>query len=342
MTQKFGVLPSGREATLYTISCGPIRACITNYGATLVKLLVPGRNGVPADVVLGYDSAAEYAAADGCLGATVGRSANRIGKGRVPLGGRVYEMAPNDNQNNLHSGPDFWFKRFWTVDSCTDTAITLSLDTPDGDQGLPGAGHVTVTYALTENALRITYKGSFDRDTVFNMTNHSYFNLAGQEQTGSAMDQLLTLRASHFTAVDHESIPTGMVAPVKGTVLDFTQPKPLGRSRGAEALLHHQNGIDHNFVLDTGDFEQPAAILADPASGRVMEVHTDCPDIQVYCANFLDCTGKNGIRYTPNSGVCLETQFAPDSVNHPEWPQPFVKAGEENVSVTEFRFTVKQ
>lgn len=341
MTEKFGILPSGEEAHLYTISCGSMTACIADFGATLVKLFVPDRDGKPGDVVLGYDDANAYNVNGGCAGATVGRNSNRVGLARMTIGGKVYAMAVNNNRNNLHSGPDFWFRRMWHVDCLEDTAITLSLDTPDGDQGLPGAGHVTVTYALTGNALRITYKGLFDQDTVFNMTNHSYFNLAGHEHPEKAMDQLLTLRASHFTAVDHESIPTGIVAPVKGTVLDFSAPKALGRNRGQEPLLAPQNGIDHNFVLDSADFSLPSARLEYPGTGRVMEVYTDCPGIQVYCGNFMENEGKGGVTYPRNCGVCLETQFAPDSMNHPEWPQPRLKANTEGVSVTEFRFSVK-
>lgn len=338
MTEKFGILPSGLQAHLYTLACGELTASVSDYGAVLVRLLVPGRDGSRADVVLGYDDACAYSVNGGCAGATVGRNSNRVGGAQMPIGGKVYQMPVNERTNNLHSGPDFWFRRLWAVERLTENAITLGLDTPDGDQGLPGAGHVSVTYALDAKGLTVTYEGCFDQDTVFNMTNHSYFNLAGHEHPEKAMDQLLTLRASAFTEVDAASIPTGRTLPVAGTALDFTAPKALGRNRNQDPLLAPQNGIDHNFVLDGADCSVPSAILEDPESGRVMKVYTDCPGIQVYCANFMVNEGKDGVHYPANCGVCLETQFYPDSPNHPEWPQPLVKAGTPARSVTRFAF----
>lgn len=339
MTKFFGFLPNGERAGLYTISSGTLTAQVTDYGANLVRLLVPDREGRLADVVLGFDTAAEYLTRGGCVGATVGRNANRVGGSRFTLNGRVVEMTPNEGSNNLHSGPDFWYQRMWMVDALTENAITLGLETGHGDQGFPGAGRVQVTFCLEENRLVITYRGKFDRDTVFNMTNHSYFNLAGHENGDKAMDQCLWLRAASFTEVDAASIPTGRCLPVENTGLDFRTPKPLGRDRAREPLLSPQGGIDHNFILEEG--EAPAARLTDPHSGRAMEVYTDCPGIQVYCANFLEETGKGGARYGRGSGVCLETQFWPDCMNKPHWPQPVVKANTQAVSVTVFRFTAE-
>ncbi|MBS5672462.1 MAG: galactose mutarotase, partial [Firmicutes bacterium] len=242
---------------------------------------------------------------------------------------------PNEGPNNLHSGPDYWYHRMWMVDRLTESAITLALETPDGDQGFPGAGRVEVTYALTGGALRITYRGIFDQDTLLNMTNHTYFNLAGEDRPEAAMEQTLQIQAERFTQVDEASIPTGRLLPVAGTALDFRRPKALKQDQ-EDSLLAPQGGIDHNFVLDPG--EGPAARLVSRETGRILSVYTDCPGIQVYTANFLEARGKGGRVYGRRSGVCLETQFYPDSSNHPQWPSPLVRAGEEKTSVTELVF----
>ena len=339
MEEKFGVLPSGKIARPYTISCGLLTAQIADIGATLVKLLVPDREGCLADVVLGYDTAGEYRAKDGCLGAVVGRHANRMGRARFCLEGQEICLEANEGPNNLHSGPDFWFRRLWTVECHRDNEIAFSLETPDGDQGFPGGGRVLVTYRLEGNGLTVRYEGMFDRDTLFNPTQHSYFNLAGHDRCDRAMEQTLWVRASRFTPVDGASIPTGKTAPVDGTALDFRQPRVIGTGWEKDPLTGPQGGIDHNFILDSAGTEAPAAELADPASGRVMTVYTDCPGIQVYCANFLDTTGKGGVPYPRNSGVCLETQFYPDSPNHPQWPQCIVPAHTKVVRTTRFVFS---
>ena len=337
MTRSFGTLPGGETAHLYTICGGGLTAGISDFGATLVSLLAPDREGHLADVVLGFDSAGEYLHGSGCLGATVGRNANRVGGSCLPVGDRRVCLTPNEGPNNLHSGPEYWFHRMWMVDRLTESAITLALETPEGDQGFPGMGRVEVTYALAEGRLRITYQGVFDRDTVFNMTNHSYFNLAGEERPEAAMEQTLQLRAERFTEVDAASIPTGRLLPVAGTALDFRRPKALKLDQ-EDHLLAPQGGIDHNFVLDPG--EGPAARLVCEETGRVLTVYTDCPGVQVYTANFLEARGKGGRVYGKGSGVCLETQFYPDSPNHPGWPSPLVKAGERKESVTEFVFGI--
>lgn len=336
MPKNFGTLPSGETAFLYTISCGCLTASITNYGATLVSLLVPDKNGVLGDVVLGYDNVEGYRTGRSCLGATVGRNANRIKNAAFSLNGETYHLTPNQGSNNLHSGPDNYFTRLWEVVSLTESAITLELHSPHGDQGFPGNAVIRVTYALTpDGSLHIVYDGRCDRDTVFNMTNHSYFNLAGHEHTQAAMEQVLTLPGRFFTPADKESIPTGEKRNVEGTPMDFRTPKALSRDLDADYVpLHLQNGYDHNYEV----FCNPCAILADPVSGRSMSVSTDCPGIQVYSGNYLDTVGKGGIPYGKRTGVALETQFYPDSVHHPEWPQPFVKAGEPYHSETVYRF----
>lgn len=337
MKEKFGLTPSGEEAELYTISCGSVTAAITNYGAALVRLLVPDREGKIADVVLGCDDASGYYPGSSCLGATVGRNANRIGGATFSMDGRTIELAHNDNRNNLHSGPNGTNTRLWKVDMHTQSAIRLRLDSPHGDQGFPGNAIICVTYALEAPAiLSITYDAVADSDTVFNLTNHSYFNLAGHEQVDVAMEQELTMPARFFTVSNSENIPTGELRDVSGTPMDFRMPKALCAEIGADyESLKLQNGYDHNWEV----FCAPCAILRDPRSGRTMSVETDCPGIQVYTGNYLDDMGKGGVYYGKRSGVALETQFFPDSVNHPEWKQPFVKAGEKYHSVTKYAFS---
>ena len=336
MIEKFGFLPTGEEASLYTISCGKITAAITNCGAALVKLLVPDVNGNVADVVLGCDDASGYFPGGSFLGATVARNANRIKDASFLLNGKKVQLAANDNANNLHSGPNGTNLRLWQVESHTADAITLRLDSPNGDQGFPGNATMRVTYRLEPgNSLAIIYDAVADQDTVFNMTNHSYFNLAGHQHTDKAMDQVLTLPGRFFNPDDAQNIPTGELRKVDGTPFDFRKPKAIRQDIGADyEPLHLQAGYDHNFEV----FCNPCAILQDPVSGRTMAVSTDCPGIQFYSGNFLDDNGKDGVHYGKRSGVALETQFYPDSVNHPEWPQPFVKAGKPYHSETRYTF----
>ena len=337
MKESFGILPSGEAASLYTISCGGITAAVTDYGANLVRLLVPDCNGVLADVVLGYDDCNGYRVTHGAaLGATVGRNANRLKGAAFELNGKTYQIPQNEGTKNLHSGPDFYFQRMWKVHSHTDAAITLELHSPDGDQGFPGNARIQVTYSLDAcGGLHIVYDGVCDQDTVFNMTNHSYFNLAGHENTEAAMDQILLVPGRFFNPDDAENIPTGELRPVDGTPMDFRIPKPIGQDIGMDyEPLHLQGGYDHNWEV----YCNPCAVLSDPGSGRKMEVHTDCPGIQVYAGNYLDEQGKNGVYYGKRTGVALETQFYPDCLHHPDWPQPVVKAGEHYHSETIYRF----
>ena len=335
--ENFGTLPGGQQASLYTISCGALTASVTDFGAALVRLWVPDARGNRADVVLGYDDAQGYLQGNACLGATVGRNANRVKDAAFRIGNTAVNLTPNQGPNNLHSGPDPYYTRLWEVERLSDSAITLRLHSPHGDQGFPGNAVVRVTYTLEYPAtLRITYDAVSDRDTVFNMTNHSYFNLAGHENCGRAMEQTLMLPARFFSPDDAQNIPTGELRGVEGTPMDFRVPKPLGKDLNTDYVpLQLQGGIDHNFEV----FCQPCAILEDPASGRQMAVFTDCPGIQVYTANFTNEDGKDGVHYGKNSAVALETQFYPDSVNHPEWPQPFVKAGRKYHSETAYRFS---
>ena len=338
MKESFGTLPSGENAALYTISCGGITAAITDYGATLVRLMVPDKDGILADVVLGYDDCNGYRTGKGaCLGATVGRNANRLKDSYFELNGKICHLAPNENGNNLHSGPDFFFQRMWKLVSHTETAVTLALHSPHGDQGFPGSADIHVTYSLDDHGgLHIIYDAVCDQDTVFNFTNHSYFNLAGHERTDKAMDQILTLPGRFFNPDDAQNIPTGELRSVAGTPMDFRGPKAISRDIGEDyEPLKLQGGFDHNWEV----FCSPCAILCDPESGRDMAVTTTCPGIQFYAGNFLEEVGKDGIHYGKRTGVALETQFYPDALHHPEWPQPITKAGEKYHSETVYKFS---
>lgn len=336
MRESFGSLPGIGQTHLYTISQGNLRAAVTDYGATLVRLFVPDREGNEADVVLGYDDAAGYAAGTVFLGATVGRNANRIGGSAFVLGRRTISLRPNEGPNNLHSGPDYVHNRLWETVRQTTSSITFRLQSPDGDQGFPGNAAIHVTYSLEAPAtLRVRYDAVCDKDTVFNLTNHSYFNLAGHDHPDRAMEQVLTLPARVFTVADSGSIPTGELRSVEGTPMDFRTPKAIGADVDADyEPLKLQGGYDHNFEV----FTDPCAILSDPVSGRTMAISTDLPGIQFYAGNFLDTKGKGGIVYGKRSGVALETQFYPDAVHHPEWKMPITPAGKPYHSETRYRF----
>ena len=336
MKQYFGSLPMDQKAYLYTISCGQLTARLTDYGAALVQLWVPDRNGKLDDVVLGCDRVEDYLAGEACLGATIGRNANRVKNACFVLNGKTYSLQPNEAPNNLHSGWSGYHRRVWQVAGHQDNSITFETESAHMDQGFPGTAKVRVTYTLSHDALSIRYEGIADRDTVFNLTNHSYFNLAGHQNPHLAMEQILSMPARFFTPDDAQNIPTGELRHVAETPMDFRIPKALGRDIGENyPPLLLQGGYDHNFEV----FCNPCATLHDPHSGRSLYVTTDCPGVQLYTANFTDEPGKGGVHYGKRSGVCLETQFYPDSVNHPEWPQPFVKAGVPYASETVYRFS---
>jgi aldose 1-epimerase len=338
MKKSFGILPDGSKASLYTIKGGDLTAEISDLGATVVKLFVPDSKGNLADVVLGFDDPNDYIKSGTYFGTIVGRNANRVGKACFVMDSKTYALDTNDNgKNNLHSGFSPYKNRLWKVERHDEDSIRFSLQSPDGDQGFPGNATIHVTYTIDpDNALRITYDAVCDKDTVFNMTNHTYFNLAGHDHPEKAMSQILSMPARIFTPDDALSIPTGELRSVEGTPMDFRQPKAIGRDLGESYdALELQGGYDHNFEV----FCNPCATLCDPESGRTMTVTTDCCGIQFYSGNFLKGeTGKNGVAYTYRGGIALETQFYPDSVNHPEWKQPFVKAGERYHSETIYKF----
>lgn len=337
MKEAFGRLSDGTAVSLYTITNGGLHAVISDLGATLVKLFVPDRDGQLADVVLGFDNPWAYCESGTFFGAVVGRNANRVAGGKFSLNGKTYQLDKNDGENNLHSGLAFYKNRLWKVLRQEASTITFGLSSPHGDQGFPGNAEIQVTYTLEKgNTLRISYEAVSDRDTVFNMTNHSYFNLAGHDRPEKAMAQVLTMPARFYTPSDAAFIPTGELRKVEGTCMDFRTPKPIGRDIDAqEEPVILQNGYDHNFEV----FVNPCAILSDPSSGRTMAVTTDCPGLQLYSGNFLEGErGKDGVSYCRRSGICLETQFYPDCLNKGSWLQPITKAGERYHSETSFTF----
>ena len=338
--ESFGKLADGREVSIYTIRTDRLCAKVTDLGAVLVSLYTPDRNGVMKDIALGYDDVEHYLDNPGCLGATVGPNANRIAGASFVIDGREYHVPANEGANNLHSDKMF-YKRLFNA-SVDGDSVTFVLGLPDGDAGFPGNRIFSVRYTLTDEDLRIDYHAKSDRKTVINLTNHSYFNLAG-EDNGSIADQVVKLYCSHFTKIVAGAIPTGEITPVAGTVLDFTEPKPIGRDvDSAEEQMALVGGYDHNFVIDgyTGNGELlEAAEVWDPESGRVMEVWTTVPGMQFYTANALYAEGgKGGRTYDRRSGFAMETQFYPDNVHHDNFPSSIFGVDTEYDSTTIYRF----
>ncbi len=336
----FGRMQDGREVSIYTIRTERLMAKVSDLGALLVSLETPDRDGAMKDIVLGYDDVEHYMDNPACFGAVVGPNANRIDGAAFTIDGEEYHLPVNERGNNLHSDKLF-YKRLFNADM-GENSVTFVLGLPDGDAGFPGNRIFTITYILTEEDLRIEYRAKSDKKTVINLTNHSYFNLAG-EDSGSIADQILQLNCSNTTKVREDLIPTGEIVSVKGTPFDFTAPKPIGRDIDEEdQQLQFGGGYDHNFVIDgyTGDGSLlKAGEVCDPASGRVMEVLTTVPGVQFYTANGM-CVegGKGGKTYGSRSAYALETQFFPDNVHHANFPQAIFGLDTEYESVTVYRF----
>ncbi|RHT39979.1 galactose mutarotase [Firmicutes bacterium AM31-12AC] len=342
--ETFGSTSKKEEAVLYTLTNeNGMSASITNYGAALVKLNVPDKEGKLRDVVLGYDDVTGYEKGGGSFGAPVGRNANRIGGAVITIQDKTYELEKNDNGNNLHSGTNYYNKRIWNVGEKTDSKIEFVLHSPDGDQGYPGTLDMHVTYELTEdNELRLIYDAVPDQDTIINMTNHSYFNLDGHD-SGNVLKELVTLDADYFTRADAQSIPTGELVDVTGTPMDFRMPRALGEAIDADyEAVRLGKGYDHNWVLkNNGKFDKVAQAVSEK-SGIVMEVWTDLPGMQMYTANFLDNEhGKNGAVYGIRDAVCFETQYFPDAVHHENFVSPICKKGMPYHTVTSYKFETK-
>jgi aldose 1-epimerase len=339
----FGKTPDGIQVLRYTLS-NPhgVLVKITEYGAILSELWVPDGKGSVTNVVLGFDNLEQYVKGHPFFGAIAGRFANRIADGKFTLDGREYTLAKNNGPNHLHGGLKGFDKKVWKSRVLPATgkavAVEFTCTSPDGEESYPGTLNVAVTYTLTDdNELRIDYRATTDKATPINLTNHSYFNLAGG---GSILDTLLLIHADRYTVPDATLIPTGELAPVQGTPLDFRKAKPIGRDIGQ--MMSGTKGYDHNFVLNSGGGTLAfCARATDPKSGRVMEVWTTEPGVQLYCGNHLDgkTRGVGGVAYPQHSGFCLETQHFPDSPNKPGFPSCILRPGKTLQSTTAFRFS---
>ena len=339
----FGVTAEGEPVERLELKHGVLSCAILTYGATLNSLCVPGRDGRPVDVVLGYDTLEEYMTQDAYLGAVVGRFANRIAKGRFSLNGKEYALAVNNGPNHLHGGLKGFSYRVWTVEELTADKAVLTLDSPDGEEGYPGHLSVRVTYTLTEEGLTLRYEAQSDADTPLNLTNHAYFNLEGHN-SGSVLEHTLRLNADRWLPTDDTLIPTGEIAAVEGTPMDFREAKTLGRDiREDFPALRYGKGYDNCWVLNDWHKHQltHAAVLTAPHSGRVLEVDTTQPAVQVYTGNWFTGSSpvnKEGRPYDDNDGVAIECQGMPDAPNKPQFPSQILGPGELYTQFIIFRF----
>jgi aldose 1-epimerase len=352
--EPYGRTGDGHAVTRHTLARGGLTVQILDYGGVVTRIAVPDRAGRIANVVLGAADLAGYEASDAHFGALVGRFANRIAGGRFSLDGRVYDLPRNEGANTLHGGPRGFDRKVWRVEAATPTRLTLAIRSPDGEEGFPGTLDVQVTYSLPDDeTLAIAYAAETDRATILNLTNHSYFNLAG-EGAGSVLDHRVTVAADAFLAVDEAQIPTGERRPVAGTPFDFRAATALGaRIRTADPQLIRAKGYDHTFVLrDPGSlrpgflrpgFLRPVATAHDPGTGRHLAVATTQPGLQLYTANMLDgtVTGSGGGLYRAGDAVCFEAQGFPDAPNHPDFPSTVLRPGERFSATTTYRFTAR-
>jgi aldose 1-epimerase len=348
----FGKTKDGTPVEIYTLTNRHgMTAKVMTYGATLTELFVPDKAGRPGNIVLGFDKLEPYLAGPPYFGATVGRVGNRIAKGTFMLNGKTYHLATNNGPNHLHGGNKGFDKVVWkaeVVPSKDGQAMKFTYRSPDGEEGYPGTLDVSVVYTLTDaNELRLDYTATTDKPTPVNLTNHSYFNLEG-DGSGTILDQVMMIAADEITPVDDTLIPTGKLAPVKGTVFDFTTPTAIG-ARIDKVPIAPPVGYDHNYVLrkaggGTGVGALTlAARVVDPKTGRTMEVRTTEPAVQFYSGNFLDGTikSRDGVPYQKHAAFCLETQHYPDSVNHPNFPSTILEPGKVYRSTTVYAFSAK-
>lgn len=335
----FGRTADGREVALYRVEnrAGGVLELL-DYGCTIRAIRVPDRNGKLVDVAMGYDTIGEYEHNDGYVGAAIGRFANRICNGEFALNGKTYHVAKNDGENHLHGGNVGFDKHIWDVSVTDDGRVLFSRCSPDGEEGYPGALYVKITYAWSDdNKLTISYSATSDADTILNLTNHTYFNLAGG---GSVLDAVLTVHADMFLEGDAGCKPTGRSLPVAGTPFDFNAGKTIGRDIGADDVqLGNAGGYDHNFIVGEPGVMKEVAELYAPSTGIGMRVTTTMPGMQVYSSNFTtDRAGKNGARFGYRDAICLETQFYPDSPLHADFPSTVLHKGEAYAHETGYAF----
>jgi aldose 1-epimerase len=348
--EDFVTTVNGKQTGLYVLQNGDICAAITNYGGRIVSLMVPGKDGTLGDVVLGFGSIDGYLNAHETFhGALIGRVGNRIAKGKFTLDGVEYNLPINNPPNSLHGGPDGFHNQVWDVKSANDTSIVLTYLSKDGEMGYPGNLNVEVTYTLTPaNEVKIDYLATTDKSTPVNLTNHAFFNLAG-DKYGTINNHILTINADLLTAVDSTLIPLGKNVPVEGTPFDFRTPKSIGQDLPMEAengQLKNGKGYDHNFVLNKPAAGQMtwAATVVEPESGRKMEVFTEEPAMQFYGGNFMDGsdTGKHGKTFNYRESFALETQHLPDSPNQPQFPSVILNPGETYKTSSIYKFSVEK
>ena len=350
---KFDTTINDKPVKLFVLKNAKAEVCVTNFGARVVSIAVPDKNGKLTDVVLGFDNIREYADSVNTpsdFGAAIGRYANRIGKGLITVDGKQIQLPTNNFGHCLHGGPSGWQYSVYEPVEQNDTCLKMVLHSPDGDNNFPGNVTATVTYTLTaDNTLDMKFEATTDKETVVNMTNHSYFNLSG-DPSKPGMDMVLYINADKFTPTDSTFMTTGEIVDVKDTPMDCTTPRVIAKTIGDTAFeqIKFGRGYDHNWCLNTyadgkGDDTQVAASLYSPASGIFMEVFTNEPGIQCYTGNFLtgNIKGKKGIAYPQRASVCLETQKYPDSPNKKNFPSPYLKPGEKYYSHVAYRFSVK-
>ncbi len=342
--EPYGRTKDGQPVTRHTLARGRLRVGILDYGGIVSRIETPDRAGRRANVVLGASDLAGYAASDAHFGALIGRYANRIAGGRFSLDGQIYDLPRNEGANTMHGGPQGFDRKVWRVEAAGDAALTLAHRSPDGDEGFPGTLDVRATYSLADDeTLSIAYEAWTDRPTILNLTNHSYFNLAG-EDAGSVLDHVVTVEADAFLPVDGAQIPTGERRPVAGTPFDFRTPTALAaRIRTADPQLVRGRGYDHTFVLRDPGTLRPVATAHDPGTGRHLTVATTEPGLQLYTANRLDgtVTGSGGGLYRAGDAVCFEAQGFPDAPNRPDFPSTVLRPGEPFSATTTYRFTVR-
>ena len=341
----FGRMPDGQPVDAYTLTSGPLSCRILTYGGAVQSLTIPDRRGCPVDVVLGFDTLADYRTQDKYMGALVGRYANRIGGSTFMLNGTEYPLPTNDGPNHLHGGLLGFDRQLWTIESASENALTLSLTSPDGQEGYPGTLTVQAAYTLQDGALTLDLRARADRDTLCNLTGHTYFNLSGH-QSGPVLGQYIQLFADHYTPSGPDSIPTGELAPVAGTPMDLRTPQPIGLHINSPfPQLLQAKGYDHNWALRAWDSTlRPAARAWSPDTGILLELSTTLPGLQLYTGNFLSgCpAGKGGAPYDDRWGFALEPQYFPDSPHHPAFPSPVLRAGAEYHQQIVYRFTTAQ
>lgn len=337
---------NGDSTDLYVLTnANGVEAAITNYGGRIVSVMVPDREGNMKDVVLGFDNIDDYIATDNNFGATIGRYGNRIANGKITVEGVEYQLPQNNYGHTLHGGPEGFDKKVFKANKLNNQTLELTYLSADGEAGFPGNLNVKVTMTLTDdNAIDIQYEAETDKETVVNLTNHSYFNLSG-DANNTILNEVLTINGDQFTPVDDTFMTTGEILPVEGTPMDFRSPHVIGEhiDNYDYEQLKFGDGYDHNWVLNTdGDISQVAASVHSPETGILLEVFTTEPGLQVYTGNFLNGsdTGKYGAVYNKRNAICLETQKFPDSPNKANWPSPYLKPGEKYTSRCIYKFSV--